>query len=304
MRLNKYIAAAGLLTISIAAQAATIQGGYIGQIDGTASGNDLGLILIGDKKVNVGDSLTGLFSFDSLLPIQAPSLVVPFPSPTSDKVTVYKNANTSSILNIVGTPNLPSFPYASSGGVFLPVVPAPAPTPPAVNALSTELNGFSVVNAPELTCPAACENITVTRTRFGTPGPFGAVESLNIKYITGVTLNTGGFGTLLPGTFNDLQSQVNPVLVFTPQPVSPSGVVTSVSIDLFYDQALAGTELPDLSALSNFKVGRATLNLSNGAGVFATLQKISPVPEPSAWTLMGLGLVGLGAMTRRKNRVA
>jgi hypothetical protein len=296
MRLNKHIAAAGLLTISIGAQAATIQGGYMGQIDGTASGNDLGLVLIGDQKVNVGDSLTGMFSFDSLLPIQAPSLVVPFPSPTSDKVTVYKNANTSSILNIVGTPNLPSFPYASSGGVLLPVVPAPASTPPAVNALSTELNGFSVVNAPTLTCPAACENITVTRTRFGTPGPYGAVESLNIKYLSGVTL--------APIDLNNQLLLVNPGLVFTPQPVSPSGVVTSVSIDLFYDQALAGTELPDLSALSNFKVGRATLNLSNGAGVFATLQKISPVPEPSAWTLMGLGLVGLGAMTRRKNRVA
>lgn len=269
MTLTKALLATGSMAMVFAAQAATVQANYVGQITGTASLNEQGIVLIGDQVVQINDLLTGTLSFDDQLPREAPSFWAP-------NVTTYRHS---------------LFPIASAippgqsffTGVTMPgtvIVPTSTIMPPSpVNVVSASLNGTSIVGTPTLSCPEACNSLTVTREQLAQPLFNGAVEVLTFSY--GVSsYGTGG--------------------LFTVQPLANQ--VQSIEFSFYYDQPLVGTGLPNANALGSFKQGQITLNMGNGAGVFASVQSLSPVPEPSTWALSALGLVGLAWARQRKSK--
>jgi PEP-CTERM motif len=266
MTFKKAMVATGAMVMAWAAQAATIEASYVGQITGTASLNETGTVLIGGQTVQINDLLTGVMSFDDQLPREAPSFWAP-------NVTTYRQ---SSLIAPVIPPGESLFASAlTSGTVTIPN--STIPSPPPVNVVSAFLNGTSIVGTPSLSCPEACNRLTVTREKLAQPTPFGAVEVLNFSYGVG-SYGTGGlFTTSLP-----------------------ANQVSSIQFSFYYDQPLVGTGLPNAQTLASFKQGQITLNMGNGAGVFASIQSLSPVPEPSTWALGALGLVGLALVRNRK----
>jgi PEP-CTERM motif len=262
MHQTKIILGATLAVAALSAQAAAVQAIYTAQIDGWASSHEN--LYIGDHLIAQGDSLEGLISFDKALPGETNPLLSP-------NVTLYRNSTSLTF------PPIGNFSAPNLGGVIL------APTPPlAVNYLTADLAGASVVGMPIQSCPDACTFLSATRTQLGTGGAYGAVELLSFTY------------------------RVPPSSPFYTRPVNPSdhAEVSSITLDLYFDQALSGTTLPDADALTGFKVGRVTLDLSNGAGVFATIHKVSAVPEPSTLGLSALGIAGLMGAVRRSKRTA
>ena len=266
--MTKALAATGLTAVAMAAQAATIEASYVGQITGTASLNDTGTVFIGSQSVQINDLLTGVLSFDDQLPKVTPSSWAP-------NVTTYRND--SSITSAIPPGELTFFGASTGGTVIVPT--STIQTPPPVNVVSAALNGTLILGTPSLSCPEACNNLSVTREQLAQPMFNGAVEVLTFSY--GVaSYGTGG--------------------LFTVQ--QPANQVRSIQFSFFYDQPLAGTGLPNANALGSFKQGQITLNMGNGAGVFATIQSLSPVPEPSTWALGALGLIGLAWARQRKTK--
>jgi hypothetical protein len=222
-------------------------------------------LYIGDHLIAQGDALSGMISFDDALPSETNPLMSP-------NVTLYRNSSSPTIAPIGNF----SAPFLS--GVIL------APTPPlAVNYLTADLAGASVAGMPKLSCPDACTFLSATRTRLGAGGAYGAVERLSITYS-------------VPPT--------SPFFTVATNATTDHGEVKSITLDLYFDHALTGTALPDAAALSGFKVGKVTLDLSNGAGVFGTIRTVSAVPEPSTLGLSALGLAGLMGAVRRSKRLA
>jgi PEP-CTERM motif len=220
-------------------------------------------LYIGNHLIAQGDSLEGLISFDKALPGETNPLLSP-------NVTLYRNSTSLTF------PPIGNFSAPNLSGVII------APTPPlAVNYLTADLAGDAVVGMPTLSCPDACTFLSATRTQLGAGGAYGAAELLSITY------------------------RVPPSSPFYTQPGSSSNhaEVSSITLDLYFDQILSGTTLPEAEALTGFKVGRVTLDLSNGAGVFATIHKVSAVPEPSTLGLSALGIAGLMAAVRRAKRM-
>jgi MYXO-CTERM domain-containing protein len=266
MTFKKAMVATGAMAMAWAAQAATVEASYVGQITGTASLNETGTVLIGDQTVQINDLLTGVLSFDDQLPREAPSFWAP-------NVTTYRQS--SLIAPVIQTGESLFASASTSGSVTIPT--STIPSPPPVNVVSASLNGTSIVGTPTLSCPEACNRLTVTREKLAQPTPFGAVEVLNFSYGVG-SYGTGGlFTTSLP-----------------------ANQVSSIQFSLYYDQPLVGTGLPNAQTLASFKQGQITLNMGNGAGVFASIQSLSPVPEPSTWALGAMGLLGLAFVRQRQ----
>ncbi|TBO33921.1 PEP-CTERM sorting domain-containing protein [Aquabacterium lacunae] len=266
MTFKKAVVATGAMAMAWAAQAATVEASYVGQITGTASLNETGTVLIGDQTVQINDLLTGVLSFDDQLPREAPSFWAP-------NVTTYRQS--SSIASVIQTGESLFASASTSGSVTIPT--STIPLPPPVNVVSASLNATSIVGTPSLSCPEACNLLTVTREKLAQPTPFGAVEVLSFSY--GVSsYGTGGLCTTS----------------------LPANQVSSIQFSFYYDQPLQGTGLPNAQTLAAFKQGEITLNMGNGAGVFASIQSLSPVPEPSTWALSALGLVGLALVRHRK----
>lgn len=267
MTFKTAMVATGAMVMALAAQAATVEASYVGQITGTASLNETGTVLIGGQTVQINDLLTGVMSFDDQLPREAPSFWAP-------NVTTYRHSS-SLIAPVIPTGESLFASASTSGTVTIPS--STIPSPPPVNVVSAFLNGTSIVGMPSLSCPQACNSLTVTRETLAQPTPFGAVEVLNFSYGVG-SYGTGGlFTTSLP-----------------------ANQVSSIQFSFYYDQPLVGTGLPNAQTLASFKQGQITLNMGNGAGVFASIQSLSPVPEPSTWALGALGLVGLALVRHRK----
>lgn len=71
----------------------------------------------------------------------------------------------------------------------------------------------------------------------------------------------------------------------------------------FFNQSLAGLSFGDLTAGAySLKIdGKFT---GTGGGTYSGNVNVSPVPEPESWSMIALGLAGVGALARRRKSVA
>ena len=93
-------------------------------------------------------------------------------------------------------------------------------------------------------------------------------------------------GMLSLAFLNGFQSTVQPADTFT--------VLNAASLSGAFANAASGARLTTTDGLGSFLV--------NYSGLAVTLSSFQPVPEPSTWTLLGLGGLALLALRARHRR--
>jgi hypothetical protein len=175
--------------------------------------------------------------------------------------------------------------------------PAPLPMPSSYeygyrgtvqdNHVTLSLNGTQVVAPPAANAGSCspfdllCSSLPVVMVRYAGPVVVGPTDKLTLHYA-------------LPGVSNGGLS-----------PIGGGEVrVSSVDLDFFYSGELSGNALPAQIDFGALRFAQLTLNLSDGTGVLARIDAISPsaVPEPQVWTLMVMGLFAVGAACQVRQR--
>lgn len=86
---------------------------------------------------------------------------------------------------------------------------------------------------------------------------------------------------------------------------TPVRSIQSVELNFDLLAPLSGTGLPSQMDLAAMRFAGLTLNLSDGTGVFAQVQRISaPVPEAEAAWTFGLGLAAMAGLLRARRQRA
>jgi hypothetical protein len=134
-----------------------------------------------------------------------------------------------------------------------------------------------------------------------------ATPTLNVKRSDGNTFSLNGFD--LDNTHDTDAASAQASFTVTGTKADGSIISTSVTLDALPNSATFGTSaafnhfrFSGFTNLTSFEIARTTPNDWN----FLTLDNLdvnasaAPVPEPSAWAMLGLGLAGLAAYAKRR----
>ncbi len=177
-----------------------------------------------------------------------------------------------------------------------PIVALPAPAS-TVSTMVIDISGISTYEA------FGSSLNTVLNTYLGAD-----------SYVTGigwdVTLSTFGGSWLSEAgiNFSDTDNSVGVALrvgagsntTGTGVSFSSGGVVDLVDLDLAFNVGSDGQLRMEFYETYNDVVGG--IDATFGAGSFVTIQFSSPIPEPGTYGMMALGLAGLAAFARRRQR--
>ncbi|MFT3857321.1 MAG: PEP-CTERM sorting domain-containing protein [Aquabacterium sp.] len=151
------------------------------------------------------------------------------------------------------------------------------------NHITMSLNGLSIVKAPAADASNCsfldplCTLLPVAIERSSSTTSAGVTDMLTLRYVP----------------------PVDPLALFVFNgPVR----VASLAMTFSFSPALSGVALPTDVKLDDLRFALLTLNLSDGSGVFATIESISAssVPEPSAVAMFALGVFGV--VMRQRHR--
>jgi len=212
---------------------------------------------------------------------------------------------------------LPSSSWSFAGGFG-------GNTPQAIQANTTQfqwadiasINGGSSANAAgcpysnafQSGGPATCDVSLVSDFNFSTPGS-GSGSNL---YTLDFTLSGGpktiyGFDLFLAETAASQNFGISNVSFYDGTAV-PANLVSSQAVDPFYsDYPGASNRLEITDAFSaGLSVSEVSFQFTSATSLTPRIWSIqsidSPVPEPGTWMLAGLGMLGLMAATKMRNR--